>query len=354
MLLTKNVIIVLLCAATVGISLILVLSSWQETGPSVPWLRLPSTSSGSNPSPGIDATTNNNNTSPAGLYPVAGHPGIDKFGIKENYPTAHNGRVWTSTWDNGISRTFGNSANDTSDPEFVTAGMGNASYRTAGDGILKISGSIPRMYIFNTTKDWHNVEITVYGMRVNDTNIDYGGIQAYARTNHGVVVRSEEGGVSSYLCDTRGYGAQLTYSGKFLFEKETAHGAGNGYPKVNAKSIWDAGMPKDQWIGYKFVVRDINGGKHVKLEAYIDTTNGLNGGAWTKVGEFTDNGSNFGVGYDACKSGVNPGLPLTSSNARAGSESGRPNVAVYFRSDGVGADGLLYKNASIREVDPLP
>jgi hypothetical protein len=210
------------------------------------------------------------------------------------------------------------------------------------------------MYIFDATRDWHNVEITVYGMRVNDTDIDYGGIQAYARTNHGVVVRSDGGGVSSYLCDTRGYGAQLTYSGQFLFEKETAHGAGNGYPKVNAKSIWDSGMPKDQWIGYKFVVRDVNGGQHVKLEAYMDTTNGLDGGAWTKVSEFTDNGSNFGVGYDTCKSGINPGLPLTSSNARAGSESGRPNVAVYFRSDGVGTDGLLYKNASIREVDPLP
>jgi hypothetical protein len=125
MLLAKKLLPVLLCAAAavaVGISLIPVLFSWQEAGPGAPWSRLPSTS-GSNPNPAADAAiaTTNNNTASTGLYPVAGHPGIDKFGIKEIYPTAQNGRVWTNTWDNGISRTFGNRANDASYPEFVTS-----------------------------------------------------------------------------------------------------------------------------------------------------------------------------------------------------------------------------------------
>jgi hypothetical protein len=111
-------------------------------------------------------------------------------------------------------------------------------------------------------------------------------------------------------------------------------------------------MPKNTWIGYKFVVSDLSNG-NVKLEAYMDTTNGLNGGTWIKIAEFIDNGSNFGVDNSSCAPDVSAGLPLTASNDRPGSETGRPNVAIYFRSDGVDDDGLLYKWASIREIEPL-
>src|SRR5690606_9035992 len=102
----------------------------------------------------------------------------------------------------------------------------------------------------------------------------------------------------------RGYGAQLTYPGRFLFEKETSHHAGNGYAQVGQKTLWSSGMPKNEWIGYKFIVRDVNNGQNVKLEAYMDSTGGKDGGNWVKVAEFTDTGSNFGTKNASCKSGV--------------------------------------------------
>ncbi len=84
----------------------------------------------------------------------------------------------------------------------------------------------------------------------------------------------------------------------------------------------------------------------------MDLTDGLNGGDWKKINEFTDTGSNFGTAGRACASGVNPGLKLNSGTSRAGSESGKPNISVYFRSDDVATNGLQYKKMSVREITP--
>jgi hypothetical protein len=259
----------------------------------------------------------------------------DAFGIEFLRPTLPQGTYWKSSWEK--PRSF-----DGVDPEdpWFDGDHGSATYRV-DDGQLFISGNVPRMYIHDPhmERQWGDVEITMYVLRVSDDRVPYAGMTAVARSNH------LDTGSGTRRCDTRGIGARIRYDGHADFEKETAFPVNEA---THNTEIWPHGMPYGRWIGYKFLVFDKPEGVH--LELWMDLSNGEAGGRWRQVAAMVDDGRV--LGSVPCAPGIDPKLALTKDPSRPGSETGLPNLTVYFRSDGVHQDGLVYKWGSVREIAP--
>ena len=79
-------------------------------------------------------------------------------------------------------------------------------------------------------------------------------------------------------------------------------------------------------------------------------TEGADGGEW-QLAATDDDLPYSDFGQVACAPGVDPTIPYVNG-PREGSESGKPSIAVFFRADGLWKDGLQYKWASVREINP--
>lgn len=244
--------------------------------------------------------------------------------ISSIYPTKEGGRVWYSKWSNRKAKTLSSSERDPYDQEFVLRGDGIA--KIDGDGIIHLEGDSPRMYVFDPkkVKKWEDVEVTVYAKRVSEYGpVSSQGIVIGARSEH-------QDATLQNPCLGATYYGRVLYDGRAGFQKEVIHEGvySSNKPSESNKIKWgtpDGTMPVNKWIGVKFIVKNNPDGKSVKLELYIDLTDGYNGGIWKKVAEYVDNGNWYQnnspdidvvkeCGYSSNKVLLNPGTSVFIRN----------------------------------------
>jgi hypothetical protein len=289
----------------------------------------------------------------------------DRFGIKELYGTAPAGREWFSNWDNGRPRLVLSGEFDPYDGELQARGDGDLAID--GHGSATMSGDTPRMYVYDPSllKLWKNVEITVYAKRVSETkSISWQGIVAGARSGSHDDVRYPDVCRDVMGLPNSAYNGRLTYDGRADYGKEVLYHIGDAVsgdgsaksPKTTAPfsnlttpvdpSSGLNSLPRNVWIGYKFVVKNVSENSSVvKLETWMDLTDGKNGGTWTKVNEFTDSGGWSATQFyqdDAKSDWPCPNVPLDHVIADA-------MPFVFIRADSV--KEIDYKHFSIREIN---
>jgi hypothetical protein len=239
----------------------------------------PSSSGGAPPSSGGTVST-------GGGEPSGGTSALDEFGITHLYPSDPSGGKWTSQhYTEDYEVAFGT---DDRDPSALSGARGTGTLRALPSGELVMSGSAPRLYINpDPTHEWRNLEITVYYQRVEDSGAAYAGLVVGARSG-------PDGHTSDGACDAHTYYARLRNDGAFDFEKELKHPASSTKSRVAPEVAWPSGgmVPRETWLGWKFVIYNLDD-QTVKLEAYLDLTEGAGGGDWQLVNETTDEGGWF-------------------------------------------------------------
>ena len=271
-------------------------------------------------------------TSPTTEFPV------DKFGIREIYPTQSGGREWyvnmsSPTNDKNFYLSGGSESTNSS---LSNATSSNSQLVKRPDGSYEVYGvrktgkydfSV-RMNV-NTTHgmpSWKNVEMTGY-LKVISTNSSVSSIDWYARGRMHT---------STSPCEGVAYHAGLKVDGTAFWQKEIWHTGGytDFRDKVNATH-----PILGRWIGFKAIMYNTNNDSAVEMQTYLDD-NATN--HWRKVMDTIDNGGWY----------ANPANDLFYS-----ADCGRSKDYVIlnagpiatFRSDNIIWD---FKDLSIREIHP--
>jgi hypothetical protein len=217
---------------------------------------------------------------------------LDKFGIKEIYPTKENGLEWFADWNR--DRIISHNSFDPYDSRF---GLANGTGLIIGDGKARIRAfnSSHRLYVKGP---WLNTEQTIY-IRINSDGAS-SSIQLRSRSNHYGIkklpytdvgyVAKPDGGREIMTC---GFGNYLVKWGEkqldfVSIELEIIHGLYRRHLQDKPFVI-----AKDKYIGFKTVTKTVQNGQ-VKLEGYnnLDVSSQS---SWKKTIEFLFDGNNAAV-----------------------------------------------------------
>ncbi len=224
-------------------------------------------------------------TPPAGNIPPAT---TTPFGIRQIYPSKPGGDFWYSTtWGNGNARIVPiDCGTDPAAPELHHRSNSGSVCSIDGEGVMRLSTG-GRVGIFGT---WQNVEMTVY-IKAPPAMASFGISHLQPKTEHYCLNATFTGDDNDLF---GGYIVYVDYNDKAVyFKKEESHNIGYS-PRVNQKP---QSLVADQWYGFRMAAYTV--GSYVKMECYVDETDGLNGGDWKLLTEWLDKGNELidGVAY---------------------------------------------------------
>jgi hypothetical protein len=263
----------------------------------------------------------------------AEHNGIevDKFGIKEIYPTIQGGREW-----------YVNMTNPKNDPIFSlgssqsiikqnneSSGSNNSSWRITDPQV--------RMYVGTPrgSAQWKNVEITGY-VKVNKTNITTAEHYQSDIPNHIAWLARSGEHTDKDPCNGTALSGAIRDDGSVGWKKEIWFTGGYTSEADKAKPTSSI---VGRWIGWKVLVYSIDNGKAVRMESYLDDKDNNH---WVRVTNLTDNGGWYADTSDKEFYSVNCGRPKDYVVTN-------PGPRVVFRADNMILD---FKDLSVREIRP--
>jgi hypothetical protein len=253
---------------------------------------------------------------------VANHPAenrIDKFGIKEIYPTkVGSGREWHVNMASPVN----DSIFSIGDDQQITK---------QNDGSWRVTNPQVRMHVSTPPNftEWKNVEVTGY-IKVNSTMHPHGDIP----TDIAWLARGGRHNDDT-PCDGTALIGGIHDDGTVGWKKEIWFTG--GYTDEQAQSQATNTSIVGRWIGWKVVMYNTNNNSAVKMESYLDDDNNNH---WRKVTNLTDNGGWYADTSDKNFNKANCGKPKNYVITNSGPD-------VMFRSDNLILD---FKNLSVREI----
>ncbi|MGA7044221.1 MAG: hypothetical protein WBY71_11165 [Nitrososphaeraceae archaeon] len=255
--------------------------------------------------------------------------GVNKFAIKEIYPTKQGGRQWHI-----------NTKNPKDDPIFNI--VSNIPITKSDDGSWLIANSAIRMSVIIPPggQPWKNVEMTGY-VKIDSTRTTRSFFGSNNNEDSGtpdIDWRARGGRHSGNVpCEGTALNGGIYVDGTVGWKKEIWHTGGY----TDARGVQKAtNSILDRWVGWKVVMYNINNNQAVKMESYLDDKNDNN---WRKVTDIVDSGGWYAKSPDNVFYSANCGRLKDYIITNAG-------PIPTFRADNI---AMNFKDLSIREIQPV-